>query len=294
MSAAEEAGPVSRWFFSQRLRLHYLDWGNAGAPPLILLHGGRDHAHSWDDVARAFRARYHVIAPDLRGHGDSAWSASGHYPMASYVYDLAQLIHSQALAPVSVVAHSLGGNIALRFGGVFPEQVGRLVAIEGMGPGPRAAADRAAKPAHERLAEWIAQSRAQSSEVPWRYPTLEAALKRMQEANTHLSEAMARHLTEHAVNQNEDGTFCWKFDPYVRVWPPVDLTREEIAALWGRIACPTLLVYGRESWATSPAKDGRMAYFADARVLEVEGAGHWVHHDRQALFIAAVRDFLGE
>ena len=294
MSAAEEAGPVSRWFFSQRLRLHYLDWGNAGAPPLILLHGGRDHAHSWDDVARAFRARYHVIAPDLRGHGDSAWSASGHYPMASYVYDLAQLIHSQALAPVSVVAHSLGGNIALRFGGVFPEQVGRLVAIEGMGPGPRAAADRAAKPAHERLAEWIAQSRAQSSEVPWRYPTLEAALKRMQEANTHLSETMARHLTEHAVNQNEDGTFCWKFDPYVRVWPPVDLTREEIAALWGRIACPTLLVYGRESWATSPAKDGRMAYFADARVLEVEGAGHWVHHDRQALFIAAVRDFLGE
>ncbi len=294
MSAAEEAGPVSRWFFSQRLRLHYLDWGNAGAPPLILLHGGRDHAHSWDDVARAFRARYHVIAPDLRGHGDSAWSASGHYPMASYVYDLAQLIHSQALAPVSVVAHSLGGNIALRFGGVFPEQVGRLVAIEGMGPGPRAAADRAAKPAHERLAEWIAQSRAQSSEVPWRYPTLEAALKRMQEANTHLSETMARHLTEHAVNQNEDGTFCWKFDPYVRVWPPVDLTREEIAALWGRIACPTLLVYGRESWASSPAKDGRMAYFADARVLEVEGAGHWVHHDRQALFIAAVRDFLGE
>lgn len=292
MSAAEEAGPVSRWFFSQRLRLHYLDWGNAGAPPLILLHGGRDHAHSWDDIARAFRARYHVIAPDLRGHGDSAWSASGHYPMASYVYDLAQLIHSQALAPVSVVAHSLGGNIALRFAGVFPEQVGRLVAIEGMGPGPRSAAERAAKPAHERLAEWIAQSRAQSSEVPWRYPSVEAALKRMQEANKHLSEAMARHLTEHAVNQNEDGTFCWKFDPYVRVWPPVDLTREEIAGLWGRIACPTLLVYGRESWATSPAKDGRMAYFRDARVLEVEGAGHWVHHDRQALFIDAVREFL--
>jgi pimeloyl-ACP methyl ester carboxylesterase len=292
MSAAEEAGPVSRWFFSQRLRLHYLDWGNAGAPPLILLHGGRDHAHSWDDIARAFRARYHVIAPDLRGHGDSAWSASGHYPMASYVYDLAQLIHSQALAPVSVVAHSLGGNIALRFAGVFPEQVGRLVEIEGMGPGPRSAAERAAKPAHERLAEWIAQSRAQSSEVPWRYPSVEAALKRMQEANTHLSEAMARHLTEHAVNQNEDGTFCWKFDPYVRVWPPVDLTREEIAGLWGRIACPTLLVYGRESWATSPAKDGRLAYFRDARVLEVEGAGHWVHHDRQALFIDAVREFL--
>ena len=289
----DDTGPVSRWFFSQRLRLHYLDWGNPDAPPLILLHGGRDHAHSWDDVARALRGSYHVIAPDLRGHGDSAWPASGHYPMTSYVYDLAQLIHSQALAPVAIVAHSLGGNIALRYSGIFPDHIRRLVAIEGMGPGPRSAAERATKPIHERMADWIAQTRTQAAEIPWRYKSVEAALARMQEANRHLSDAMARHLTEHAVNQNEDGTFCWKFDPYVRVWPPIDMTREEIASLWSRIACPTLLVYGRESWATSPAEDGRLAYFHHARVLAVEGAGHWVHHDRQALFIDAIRDFLG-
>jgi pimeloyl-ACP methyl ester carboxylesterase len=285
-------GPVSRVYFSQRLRLHYLDWGNAAAPPLILLHGGRDHARSWDFVAAALRAEYHVIAPDLRGHGDSAWSASGHYPMASYIYDLAQLIHSQRLAPVSILAHSLGGNIALRYSGIYPDNVRRLVAIEGLGPGPRSASEREAKPIHERMADWIAQQRAQAAEVPWRYPSLEAALARMQEANRHLSEEMARHLTEHAVNQNEDGTFCWKFDPYVRVWPPNDMTRDEIASLWARIACPTLLVYGRESWATSPAADGRLGYFRDARLLEVEGAGHWVHHDRRALFIDEVRAFL--
>ena len=108
------SGPTSRVYFSQRLRLHYVDWGNPPAPPLLLVHGGRDHCRNWDWVAEGLRDEYHVIAPDLRGHGDSAWSASGHYTMASYIYDLAQLIHQQELAPVSVVAHSLGGNIASR------------------------------------------------------------------------------------------------------------------------------------------------------------------------------------
>ena len=88
-----EAGPTSRVYFSQRLRLHYVDWGNPDAPPLILLHGGRDHCRNWDWVAADLRRDYHVIAPDLRGHGDSAWSASGHYTMANLIYDFAQLIH---------------------------------------------------------------------------------------------------------------------------------------------------------------------------------------------------------
>jgi pimeloyl-ACP methyl ester carboxylesterase len=288
---ADLPGPVSRIFFSQRLRLHYVDWGNEQAPPVILLHGGRDHCRSWDWVAAGLRRDYHVIAPDLRGHGDSAWSASGHYPMASYIYDLAQLIHSQRLAPVSIVAHSLGGNIALRYSGIYPENVTRLVAIEGLGPAPRGA-EPIGKPIHERMQAWIEEQRKQSAEVPWRYPSLDAALKRMQEANKHLSDTVARHLTEHAVNQNEDGTYCWKFDPYVRVWAPNDMSGDEIASLWGRIKCPTLLVYGKESWARNPAEDGRLELFANARVLGVEGAGHWVHHDRVALFIDAVRDFL--
>jgi pimeloyl-ACP methyl ester carboxylesterase len=70
------------------------------------------------------------------------------------------------------------------------------------------------------------------------------------------------------------------------------MTREEIATLWSRIACPTLLIHGKESWATDPTEDGRSRYFRDARVLGVEGAGHWVHHDRLDLFLRAVRDFL--
>ena len=114
----------------------------------------------------------------------------------------------------------------------------------------------------------------------------------MQEENPHLSADQARHLTQHGVNQNEDGTYSWKFDNYVRVWPPYDMTREEVAALWSHIACPTLLIHGKESWAKDPSQDGRAGSFLDARVLGVAGAGHWVHHDRLEVFLLAVREFL--
>jgi pimeloyl-ACP methyl ester carboxylesterase len=285
-------GPTSRIWFSQRLRLHYVDWGNAAAPPLILLHGGRDHCRSWDRVAAAMRSEWHVIAPDLRGHGDSAWSLSGHYSMANYIYDLAQLVHQQKLAPVSIVAHSLGGNVALRYTGIYPEAVRRLVAIEGLGPGPRSAVARDAKPIERRMRAWVEEQRAQAARVPRRYASLEDALARMQQANTRLTPEQARHLTQHAVNQNEDGTYSWKFDPYVRIWPPYDMTREEIAALWSRITCPTLLLWGTESWATDPAADGRASYFQNARVLRVQRAGHWVHHDRMDVLLPELRAFL--
>ncbi len=288
----EPPGPASRTWFSERLRLHYADWGNPTAPPLILLHGGRDHCRSWDWVAGVLREEFHVIAPDLRGHGDSQWSSAGHYTMASYVYDLAQLIHVENLAPVSIVAHSLGGNVALRYAGIYPDNVRRLVAIEGMGPGPRASGAQDRKPIDARMRDWIEQTRTQSAEIPWRYKSLGEALGRMRAANKHLTEEVARHLTEQAVNRNEDGTYCWKFDPYVRVWPPADMTRDEIAELWCRIACPTLLVYGRESWAKNPAEDGRLDYFRQARVLTAEGAGHWVHHDRAELFLREISAFL--
>jgi len=94
------------------------------------------------------------------------------------------------------------------------------------------------------------------------------------------------------VNQNEDGTYSWKFDQYVRLWPAYDMTREAIAELWARITCPTLLVYGEESWARHPGEDGRLGYFRNAQVLAVPNAGHWVHHDRLDLFLQEVRRFL--
>jgi len=175
----DSSGPTSRIYFSQRLRLHYVDWGNPSAPPLLLVHGGRDHCRNWDWVAAALRKDWHVLAPDLRGHGDSQWSPDGNYSTAAYVYDLAQLIHQQELAPVTIIAHSLGGNIAIRYTGVYPENVRRLVAIEGLGPSPRQMEKRSAIPIAERMRKWVDEERALSGRLPRRYASIEDALKRI-------------------------------------------------------------------------------------------------------------------
>lgn len=285
-------GPTSRSYISQRLRLHFVDWGNPTAPPLLLIHGGRDHCRNWDWVARELRRDFHVIAPDLRGHGDSAFSPSGDYAMSAFLYDIAQLVHQQALAPLSIVAHSMGGSIALRYAGLYPETVARLVAIEGLGRSPRMEAERAKRTPEQRLTRWIEATRDLAGRLPRRYASIDEAVARMQGENKHLTPAQARYLTVHGVSQNEDGTYSWKFDNYVRSEAPADLPTADLHHLWSRITCPTLLVYGAESWASNPVDDGRIRHFRNARVETFEGAGHWVHHDRLEAFVEMVRGFL--
>lgn len=285
-------GPTSHSFVSQRLRLHYVDWGNRDAPPLVLVHGGRDHCRNWDWVAQALRADWHVIAPDLRGHGDSAWSPDGTYPTTAFVYDLAQLIHQLGRGPVTIVAHSLGGNVALRYTGLYPDTVRKLVAIEGLGPSPHVQAERAATPFADRWRAWIDAKRNAAGRLPRRYATIEEALARMRTENGYLTEAQARHLTIHGVNRNEDGSYSWKFDNHLNVWPFADIAQAEIEALWTTIACPTLLLYGAKSWASNPEKDGRIRHFTNARVVEFEDAGHWLHHDQFDRFMSELRGFL--
>lgn len=287
-----QTGPTSHSFISQRLRLHYVDWGNPEAPPLILLHGGRDHCRSWDAVAEDLRKDYHVIAPDLRGHGDSQWSPDGHYSPLAHVFDLAQLILRLDLAPVSIIGHSFGGNIALRYTGLYPETVKRLVAIEGLGFAPSLEAERAATPIEQHIIDWVEEQRALAGRSPRRYASIEEGIKRMQEANTRINAEQARHLTIHGMIQNEDGSYSWKFDDYVRPLTPTDLGRTEQERLWSRIQCQTLLVYGTESWASNPLEDGRTAAFRKARVVSVRGAGHWVHHDKLDEFLAEAKSFL--
>jgi pimeloyl-ACP methyl ester carboxylesterase len=193
---------------------------------------------------------------------------------------------------VTIVAHSLGGVIALRYAGIYPESVRKLVAIEGLGASPRRLREGRQRPIAERMRSWIDEQRSLSGRLPRRYASIEDALHRMREANAHLSPEQARHLTQHGVNQNEDGTYSWKFDNYVRAEPPYGMTQSEVEEIWGRITCPTLLVYGKESWASNPVDDGRIRHFRNARVVALENAGHWVHHDRLEAFLALIRDFL--
>lgn len=286
------AAPSSNIFISQRLRLHYADWGNAAAPPLVLVHGGRDHGRSWDWVAERLRHDWHVIAPDLRGHGDSQWSPDGTYDTSAFVYDLAQLVHQLDRGPVTIVAHSLGGNVSLRYAGLYPEMVRKIVAIEGLGPSPKVLAEREATDFAERWRTWIADKRAAAGRLPKRYATFEDALARMRAENTYLNDEQARHLTLHGMHRNEDGTWSWKFDNHLNVWPFHDIPPAELQRLWQAIECPTLLLYGADRWASNPEKDGRIAHFRHARVIEYENAGHWLHHDQFDRFMADLAAFL--
>ncbi len=290
--AGEIPGPVSSTYVSQRLKLHFVDWGNPGRAPLVLVHGGRDHARSWHWVARALRGEWHVVAPDLRGHGDSSWALGGHYTLAEFTLDLAQLIDLLEVPQVTLVGHSLGGAVCIQYAAVFPERVRQLVAIEGLGPPPQIAERLIERPPWQRISDWITQVREFSSRQPRCYPSVAAAAQRMREENAFLSEEQAHHLTVHGVRRNEDGTYSWKFDNYVRVFYPQRYDAGETRELWGRISCPTLLVQGTESWASDPAADGRMEAFPNARSVNVKGAAHWVHHDRTDEFIAELRSFL--
>ena len=286
-------GPTSNSFISQRLRLHYVDWGNPEAPPLILQHGGRDHCRSWDWVANELREHWHVICPDLRGHGDSQWSPEGNYAIDAFVYDFAQLVHTLGYDHVSIVAHSLGGNIATRYTGLYPDKVAKLVNIEGLGPS-KEVEDRFGGGGNraDRLRNWIADKRKAAGRTPRRYETLKAAYERMKEENGFLSDAQARHLTIHGASRNEDGTWSWKFDNYLNVWTATDIPYADKEELWRAITCPVLMLWGLDSFANSPKDDGRFANFDTATLIEYENAGHWLHHDQFERFIADVRDFL--
>ncbi len=290
-------GPTSQSFISQRLQLRYVDWGKTDAqgrdkPPLVLVHGGRDHARSWDWVAEKLRDDWHVVAMDHRGHGDSEWVSDGNYSSGDMVYDLAQFVHQLDVGPVTIVAHSMGGNVGLRYAGTFPEMVRKIVAIEGLGPSPKRQQEMRETPYPERMAEWIVKKRAASARTPRKYDSIADAFQRMIEENSYLTEAQARHLTIQGVNKNEDGTYSWKFDPHLNVWPVEDVADEFIQQTWAAITCPTLLLYGAESWASNPSDDGRLQHFNNAEVIEFENAGHWLHHDQFDRFIATLEDFL--
>lgn len=285
-------GPTSQVYFSQRLRLHYVDWGNESAPPLLLIHGSLDHCRNWDWVAKALRDDYHIVAPDLRGHGDSQWLVGSSYQMLDYVYDVAQLVEQKQFAPVTIIGHSMGAAISLFYTSLYPEKVDKLIAIEGLGPSTAMLKKRASTPYYARFLDWVLTTRKMAGRQVKRYADLDTAWQRMRAENPHLSAEQARHLTIHGSNQNEDGTYSWKFDNYVRNMFPGHLPDAEVIALFARITCPVLLVRGTESWANDPSLDGRLEQFRNAQSVNVPSAGHWVHHDQLSVFLRLARAHL--
>jgi pimeloyl-ACP methyl ester carboxylesterase len=281
--------PESRFYQSQGLRLHYTDWGNAVAPLLLLVHGGRDHCRSWDVIARALQPHFHVIAPDLRGHGDSDWSKGGSYALTEYVYDLSRLVHSIGAGKLTLIGHSLGGAVSLVYAGTFPEQIAKLIVLDGITVMPNAT--RA--PAHERIAKWISQLDKLGEREPRSLRTIEQAAAQMRAVNPRLSEELTLHLAKHGVRRNADDTYGWKFDPYQRAAAPHRLLPDEHVSLWGRITCPTLLMGAEESFLESAKTPGLEKHFPNARAETIMGVGHWLHHEKPDEVLASIRRFLG-
>ena len=278
--------PRSDYYESQRVRLHYAVWGDDGKPPLMLIHGGQDHCRNWDFVAARMVDRYKIYAPDLRGHGDSACAIGGMYSIPEFTLDVAALA-DKIQGKLTIIGHSLGGAIALQYAGTCPDKVEKLVSIEGWGP-PLAEH----RPAHVRMREWIRHMRDVEQRKPRRYPSLDDATKRMQDENPHLKPEMARHLTEHGANRNDDGTFTWKFDNYVRIRSPYEFNLDDAMVIWSQITAPTLLIKGSESWAVDPEKTGRADAIRDRETVIIDNAGHWVHHDQLDEFMGYIDRFL--
>ena len=210
------------------------------------------------------------------------------------IYDLAQLIHQQELAPVTIIGHSLGGMIALRYTGIYPDNVRRLVAIEGAGR--IAGRDRRAG-AKCRSPNGCRNG---SSETAPAFRTLAAALfldrRRLQAHAGGQPASLARtgappdparrqpkrrrHL-QLEIRQLRARQFALR-----------NAARPRSRSSGSASTVPTLLVYGKESWAANPQTDGRLRHFRHARVVSFEDAGHWVHHDRLDAFLDVLRGFL--
>lgn len=283
--------PTSHSYFSQRLRLHYLDWGNEEAPHMLLVHGVHDHCHTWDWFAARFADDYHIVAPDLRGHGDSEWVRGSSYHHVDYVYDLAQLVRQRELNPAVVIGHSMGGTLAALYAGLYPGQVSALVLLEGVGLWP--GMEDTFSPA-ERIRTWIDNTRALAGRMPKRYPTLEDAYARMRAANAHLDDEQAHHLTVHGSNQNEDGSFSWKYDNYTHAYPVYRVPAAETTSIWEEIDCPTLVLNAREGFGHRTGQNGTMKHFRRGTLVDIADAGHWVHHDQLDEVVLATRNFLAQ
>jgi len=281
--------PISHFFYSDRLKLQFWDYGQDGNPALILVHGGLDHARNWDWVARGLTDHYHVYALDLRGHGNSAWAPGAMYSIAEHVLDLSALLDIIDDFPIRIIGHSMGGIIVLHYAGVYPDRVRKAISIEGIGFPEK---HRVHSEPSECLRTWIEAVRIIEKRKPKNYPNIQAAIARMKEANPRLSEEVARHLTLHGTNWDADGSLMWKFDNYARALPPYGHRMQDTAEVFSHISSPTLLFWGLESFFPVPDDDIRVNAIRNSRILKVPDAGHWVHHDQLDLFLRETKSFL--
>ncbi len=265
--------PHSHFIKIREVTLHYWEWGSPTNPPLLLLHGGSAHAHWWDHIAADLARDYRVLALDLRGHGDSAWTTPPAYEIEDYVADLEGVIATLKLAPLSLVGHSLGGFIALTYATANAEALRALVVID--------------------MGFRLRQSRRLRllSHLPAPIYQDEADLLdrfRLLPMETRTPSALLQHIARCSVCLLEDGRLTLKFDRATLIREPRDL-----ASRLPHLTCPALFLRGSDSQNLSAATLAEMvALCPRARGLDIPDAGHHVFLDNSAAFLGTVRSFL--
>jgi non-heme chloroperoxidase len=254
------------------LTLHYLDWGTAGLPPLVCLHGITQTAHSWDEVAPAFARTHHVRALDQRGHGDSTWAPDGDYRIATQNHDVERFLHAIDATPSVLVALSMGGLVALTLAARAPELVPALVVVD--------IAPEVQRGGVDNIRSFVAAT----DELD----TFEDFVQRAHSFNPRRSLTNIRDRLRHNLKQLPSGRWTWKYDPQLRNPARVG---EGMGDLWAEVAkihCPVLIVRGGESDILAPEVAARFGTIVGAEVRTVPGAGHSVMGDNPAGFLAAL------
>jgi pimeloyl-ACP methyl ester carboxylesterase len=273
------------------LRHHVRTWGEPGAPVLFLLHGWMDVSASFQFLVDCFARDWHIIAPDWRGFGLTEWARDGYW-FPDYYADLEALLdHYQPGAPALVVGHSMGGVVASVYAGIRPERVARLVSMEGLG-----LARHTPDQAPNRYAQWLDQLKDSEGFRPYR--TFDEVAGRLRKNNPRLSAERAAFLAQHWAKRLESGEVTLLSDPRHRIFNPYLFRIDEAIACWRRVTAPVLLVSGKLSDIPARMKDSpeqlaeRKGAFRNRREVELDDAGHMMHHDQPEKLSAILEEFL--
>jgi pimeloyl-ACP methyl ester carboxylesterase len=272
-----------RFVNANGLRLHYIDYGNDGAPWVVCVHGLTANAHNFDALAPHLTAKYHVISVDVRGRGDSNWGPPTEYLNQNYVTDLAKMLEELGVARASLIGTSMGGIISMMYAGGWTERVDRLV-INDIGPeiDPAGMA---------RIASYVGTA-------PERFKDIAEVVKYYKEnypAMTKLADNVVADQVKWSVKPGTDGSLLWKMDPNVRR-PLRGGTAQQRFDLWvpyARISSPTLIMRGADSDILDRATASRMCkVLRHAKVVEVPGVGH-APSLTEVESLEAIREFFG-
>ncbi len=275
------------------LSLSLLEWGANNAArdhTVVLVHGFLDLAWGFAPlVDQGLAERYHVVAPDMRGHGDSDRAGpGGYYHFMDYVADLASVVDQVGRSRVSLVGHSMGGSIAAYFTGAFPARVHRLALLEGVGP-PE---DETPNPT--RVASWIRAWKRTREAEPRAYPSIDAAAARLRAADPLLSDEHARFFAERGTVALPDGSRRFKHDPLHVTRGPYPFRIDVAETFWRAVTCPVLLVEGSESpFRVLENLERRVACFDGAERVVIEGASHMIQRHQPEALAGVLTRFLG-